>query len=113
MSTRTMDTEVDVQNPTLVLVPGMYAEVNLTLAEKNNVLSVPVTAVDTEASTVMVVTPEKHIEVRKIKLGLETADRVEVRSGLQDGDLVVIGNRGGLQPGQAVEPKIVKMGEAS
>jgi multidrug efflux pump subunit AcrA (membrane-fusion protein) len=62
---------------------------------------------------VMVVTPEKHIEVRKIKLGLETADRVEVRSGLQDGDLVVIGNRGGLQPGQAVEPKIVKVGEAS
>jgi RND family efflux transporter MFP subunit len=113
MSTRTMDTEVDVDNPSLVLIPGMYAEVNLTLASKNNVLSVPVTAVDVDGSSVMVVTPEKRIEVRKVKLGLETAERVEIRSGLQEGDLVVIGNRGGLQPGQQVEPKIVTMGGAS
>jgi RND family efflux transporter MFP subunit len=113
MSTRTMDTEVDVPNPSLVLVPGMYAEVNLTLAAKNGVLTVPVTAVDVDGSSVMVVTAEKRIEVRKVKLGLETSDRVEIQSGLQEGDLVVIGNRGGLQPGQMVEPKIVTMGEAS
>ena len=31
MATRTMDTEVDVPNPQLMLMPGMYAEVNLTL----------------------------------------------------------------------------------
>ena len=31
-STRTMETEVDVPNPNLVLMPGMYAEVDLTLA---------------------------------------------------------------------------------
>ena len=30
-ATRTMDTEVDVLNPSLMLIPGMYAEVNLTL----------------------------------------------------------------------------------
>ena len=113
MSTRTMDTEVDVQNPSLVLVPGMYAEVNLQLAEKGNVLAVPVTAVDAESSSVMVVTAENKIEVRKVKLGLETPDRVEVQSGLADGDMVVIGNRGGLQPGQTVQPKIVSMSEAS
>ena len=33
----------------------------------------------------MVVTPENRMEVRKVELGLETADRVEVRSGLQRG----------------------------
>ena len=31
LATRTMDTEVDVRNPSLLLIPGMYAEVNLTL----------------------------------------------------------------------------------
>ena len=31
LATRTMDTEVDVPNPSLLLIPGMYAEVNLTL----------------------------------------------------------------------------------
>ena len=33
LETRTMDTEVDVLNPSLVLIPGMYAEVNLRLAQ--------------------------------------------------------------------------------
>jgi RND family efflux transporter MFP subunit len=113
LSTRTMDTEVDVLNPSLVLVPGMYAEVNLTLAEKNHVLTIPVTAVDMEGGSVMVVTAENRIEIRKVKLGLETADRVEVRSGLQAGELVVIGNRGGLEAGQQVQPKIVNMAEAA
>ena len=59
----------------------------------------------------MVVTPEGRIEVRKVKLGIETANRVEIRSGLNDGDLVVIGNRSGLQAGQAVRPKITTIGK--
>jgi len=102
--------------------------VNLTLAQKTNVLAVPVAAVDVTGSddsndsgpakaadsgSVMVVTPENRIEIRKVKLGLETANRVEIRSGLQDGDLVVIGNRGGLQPGQEVRPKITTIGAGS
>src|SRR5439155_16063499 len=44
--TRTMHTEVDVQNPDLKLVPGMYASVQLTLAERNAALIVPVQAID-------------------------------------------------------------------
>src|ERR1700675_4303898 len=46
LATRTMDTEVDVSNPRLVLIPGMYAEVNLTLDNRRGVLVVPVSAVD-------------------------------------------------------------------
>jgi RND family efflux transporter MFP subunit len=130
LSTRTMDTEVDVPNPSLVLIPGMYAEVNLTLDQKRNVLAIPVTAVDVQTAnedsasgtdgdkrdqsgTVMVVTPDNQIEIRKVQLGLETANRIEVRSGLKQGDLVVIGNRGVLQPGQRVRPIITVIGGAS
>ena len=112
LATRTMDTEVDVLNPSLVLIPGMYAEVNLTLNQRKAVLAVPITAVDTEggrAGQVMVITPEQRVEVRKIELGLETADKVEVRSGLKEGDMVVIGGRAGLQPGEEVRPKMVTM----
>src|ERR1017187_10361390 len=46
VATRTMDTEVDVANPSLILIPGMYAEVNLTLDRRDKVLAVPVMAVD-------------------------------------------------------------------
>ena len=35
-ATRTMKTEVDVPNPTLELVPGMYAEVDLITEERRN-----------------------------------------------------------------------------
>jgi RND family efflux transporter MFP subunit len=107
LATRTMDTEVDVPNPSLVLIPGMYAEVNLTLDRRQRVLAVPVTAIDGDQVTV--VTAENHIEVRKVQLGLETTSKVEVRSGLKAGDLVVVGSRSGLQPGQEVRPKITAM----
>jgi RND family efflux transporter MFP subunit len=105
-STRTMDTEVDVPNPTLVLVPGMYAEVNLTLDQHNSVVAIPVMAVDADSSSVMVVTPDNRVDVRKVQLGIETANEVEVRSGLKPGDLVVLSGRTNLQPGQQVHPKV-------
>lgn len=112
-STRTMDTEVDVANPTLVLVPGMYAEVNLTLERKSGALAIPLPAVDAGAESglgrVMLVTPEGRLEARKVSLGLETANLVEVLSGLKDGDLVVIGSRASLEPGQQVKTKVTSM----
>jgi RND family efflux transporter MFP subunit len=108
LQTRTMDTEVDVPNPGLVLYPGMYAEVDLTLARRNRALAVPLTAVDADGK-VMVVTPNNRVEVRKIALGLETASQVEVRSGLNEGDLVVIGSLSSLDPGQEVRPKVTTM----
>jgi len=123
MATRTMDTEVDVPNPGLILIPGMYAEVDLSLARRTGVLAIPVTAVDTDndntatngthgtstSGQVMVVTPNNRVEVRKIALGLETANRVEVLSGLNEGDMVVIGGRAALQPGEEVRPKVTSM----
>ena len=116
-ATRTMDTEVDVTNPSLVIIPGMYAEVDLNLDSRHGVLVVPVTAVDVgsdeSSGQVAVVTPENHIEIRKVQLGLETATRVEIRSGLKEGDLVVVGTRSGLQAGQEVKPKITSMAAPS
>jgi RND family efflux transporter MFP subunit len=123
-STRTMDTEVDVPNPSLILIPGMYAEVTLALEHRNDALAVPVSAVDpdlqgsdtgpvpgtgTATGRVMLVTPEGRVEVRKVTLGLETSNLVEIRSGLSAGDLVVIGNRSALQSGQQVKPKLTTM----
>jgi RND family efflux transporter MFP subunit len=115
LETRTMDTEVDVENPTLLLIPGMYAEVDLTLSQRRDVLAVPVTAVDVDAGNpaaggVMVVTHNNRIQPRQIELGLETANRVEVRSGLNEGDMVVIGSRAALQPGEEVQPKVTSIG---
>lgn len=119
VATRTMDTEVDVLNPTLVLIPGMYAEVNLTLDRRNQVLAIPVMAVDRDNSDsqpgspqtgqVLIVTPNNRVEKRKVTLGIESSNNVEVRSGLNEGDSVVLSGRSALQPGQEVRSKVTEM----
>lgn len=108
-ATRTMETEVDVPNPNLVLVPGMYAVAVLTLEKHRGALAVPVEAVeDQETSpTVMVVDSEGKLALREVKLGIETANRVEVLSGIAKGEMVVVGSRGQFRVGQKVQPKLV------
>jgi len=110
LATRTMDTEVDVPNPTLVLIPGMYAEVDLTLDSRHGILAVPVTAVDMgsddSSGKVAVVTTDNHVDLRSVKLGLQNAASVEIKSGLKPGEQVVVGSRAGLQQGQEVRPKM-------
>jgi RND family efflux transporter MFP subunit len=119
VATRTMDTEVDVANPSLILIPGMYAEVNLTLDRRDKVLAVPVMAVDRDNSDsqpgaaqtgqVSIVTPNNRVEKRKVTLGIESSNNVEIRSGLNEGDSVVLTGRSTLQPGQEVRPKVTAM----
>jgi RND family efflux transporter MFP subunit len=111
-STRTMKTEVDVPNPSLVLVPGMYAEVELVTEQRKNVLSVPVEAVDGSGSEahVFTVEPTGEIQIVPVALGIETAREIEIRSGdLKDGDEVVVGPRSGIKEGSKVRPKVISI----
>jgi len=111
-ATRTMETEVDVPNPKLILIPGMYASVDLRLENRPGVLSIPVAAADATGAEprVFKVTAENTIDVVPVRLGLETSNRVEVLSGLKEGDAVVVGARAGLKPGDRVKPQIVSIG---
>jgi RND family efflux transporter MFP subunit len=103
-STRTMDTEVDVQNPTLTLIPGMYAEVNLQIAESRGALAIPLDAVDRSTSAARAyVVAEGVIRIVPVTLGLETDQSVEILSGLKEGDTVVVGRHAGLREGQKVQ----------
>jgi RND family efflux transporter MFP subunit len=109
-STRTMKTEVDVLNPTLVLVPGMYAEVDLTTEQRKNVLTVPMEAIDGsgDSARVFTVEPSGTIQNVPVRLGIENAQRIEVRSGdLKEGDSVVVGSRARLKAGSKVQPKVI------
>jgi RND family efflux transporter MFP subunit len=110
-STRTMKTEVDVANPGLVLIPGMYAEADLTTEQRKQALSIPVEAVDGsgDSASVDVVDSAGAIQVIPVRLGIESAQRIEVRSGeLKDGDRVVVGSRASLKAGARVRPKEIE-----
>jgi multidrug efflux pump subunit AcrA (membrane-fusion protein) len=107
MSTRTMLTEVDVDNSNYLYTPGMYASVRLTLAQQKNVLTVPIQSVDTGDNPSVLIVKDNKIEKRSVDVGLETPDRAEIQKGLEEGDLVVVGSRGSLQVGQSAIPKMV------
>ena len=109
---RTMHTEVDVPNPNFELVPGMYASVRIPLHSATNVLTVPVQAVQASGEgrgSVFVVTSSNQIEKRDVTLGLQTANHVEITSGLSENQIVVFGEQSQYKTGQIVKPKFVNM----
>ena len=109
-TTRTMLTEIEVPNPGLEFKPGMYATVVLRVAKRPGALAVPVEAVSGGKTPMVLLVTRKHqIEERTITLGLETPNYYEVLAGLQEGDLVIIGNRAAYQAGQKVEPKVIQL----
>lgn len=110
-STRTMQTEIDVPNPKLELVPGMYAYASLALERRNNVLTAPVEALDRRGDrvTVLRVDARGKIERVPVELGLETPNRVEIVSGLTAGDAVVVSARSQLREGQVVQTKLIDL----
>jgi len=107
--TRTMHTEVDVSNPQRVLLPGLYAEAELQLDQKENVPAVPVQALDHEGdkTTVFVVNRDGTLENRVVQVGLQTSNDAEIISGLREGEQVVVSDRNGLKSGQKVHPQTV------
>jgi RND family efflux transporter MFP subunit len=106
--TRTMITEIEVSNPNLELVPGMYAEVRLKVQRRPHALAVPIEAVPPgQSSSVYVVTEQGQVEERPVSLGMDTPTKFEIKSGLKEGEMVLVGSRSQVHPGQTVEAKFI------
>lgn len=111
-STRTMDTEVDIANPSGLIRPGMYGYASVVTDRRADTLAVPIQAVARGARpTVMVIRDDGQVEERAVKVGLETPNSVEILSGLREHELVFIGNRSGLKAGTRVEAKVLQAAE--
>jgi RND family efflux transporter MFP subunit len=107
--TRTMHTEIDVENLDGTLKEGMYADAKIILKQQNDALTIPIQALERNSSgaTVLIVDNQGRVEERQVKLGAEGSDRVEVLAGLAENDRVIIGNRGEFRGGEKVRPKPV------
>jgi RND family efflux transporter MFP subunit len=111
-TTRTMQVEIDVANDSYKLQPGMYANVALQTQSRADALTIPIQAVqhNNDKTMVLLVDQQNRVQSREIKTGLEDPVRVEVISGLNEGDRVIVGNFGAYQAGQVVEPKLTRLG---
>jgi RND family efflux transporter MFP subunit len=112
--TRTMETEIDVANSNASLVPGMYAETVLDLVRKDSSLTVPIQAVSRNGAetTVLLVGAGNRVEQRHVTIGMDTAQRLEILTGLSEGDRVVVGAGGQVRPGDEVRPQPIEESKA-
>jgi len=107
-STRTMKTEADVRNPQHVLRPGMYADVTLEIERLPNVLVISDSALAVEGSKKFVrVVRDGTAHRVQVETGLDDGNQVEIRSGLKRGEQVVFAGKDGLAEGKVVQASTV------
>ena len=105
LSTRTMLTEIDIDNPNRRLYPRMYATVMLELEQHPNALELPAGAVDQSHGDSIVMTVRDGVLTRvPVKTGISNGRSIEITSGLNPGDEVVATFSPGLSEGQRVRP---------
>lgn len=89
-ATRTAAMEIEVPNPGFRLKPGSYARVRLTVERRAEALTVPRNAVvDTEGKRGVYLVEAQTARFREVQTGLIDSERIEITSGLNDGDRVV------------------------
>lgn len=102
--------KVHIENPEKILKLGMTANVDFVIKSKQQVLSVPKSAILAQGGKQFVFTiKDQKLERKEIITGIEGEEFMEVTSGLQPGDKVVVGIRteaggGGLYFGQDTIP---------
>lgn len=108
---RTVDVEAEFDRPedSRGMLPGYSADIEVIVAEKDNVLRVPTEAI-LEGDKVLVFHEGEPLEQRTIETGLSNWEWTEVTRGLREGETVVVSvDRKGVEPGvpavrESVEP---------
>jgi membrane fusion protein (multidrug efflux system) len=101
--TKTMLTEIEIQNPTGQLRPGMYASVQLQVERKQNALLLPVQAVLVEKSgTSVFIVANAKAKKTAVHTGFNDGTHVEIIDGLALGQRVILIGKQILNDGQPV-----------
>ena len=106
--------EMDVENPKKVLLPGMYAEVNVPLKSHDSTFVIPKTALvqSTEKVFVVRVDAQHRAQWIDVQKGIQSKDVVEVYGkDLHLGDKLVKVATDEIRDGQPVNDKPAKKGE--
>ena len=102
--TRTLLTEVDVNNKDGELTAGLYGIVHLQMRRSNPVVLIPSQAVifNKDGLSAAVVSNGK-VELRKLELEADNGANVEVRIGLRPGDRVILSPPANIADGMRVQ----------
>ena len=104
---RMLPVEIDIDNHDNRLTAGLYAEIHFDLPRAAPVIMVPSEALNYEADglSVETVTADNKIAVRKVKIGRDYGDHLEILDGLPDGSQLVVHPPSALHEGSVVAPQ--------
>lgn len=104
LTTRTLLVEIEVDNPTGTLLTGSYAEVHLKVATHASTLLLPVNALLFRSEGLRVgVVKDGRVVLTALTPGRDLGNQIEVVSGLQPDDQVIINPPDSLVSGQQVQ----------
>ena len=103
-ASRTLLTEIDVENPKGELLPGSYAEVHLKLPGEATTFKLPVNAVifRTEGVRVALVGADGKVILQPVTLGRDYGNSLEIVSGLTGTERVIINAPDSIEAGEPV-----------
>ncbi len=103
-STGTVKVTVEATEPPKQVRPGSFVSVNIVRETRSEALLLPREAVLRELQKAHVFVADGEVaEKRSVTLGLEEGDLIEVTSGVEAGDQVIVAGQGGLKDGSAVK----------
>ena len=104
MTTRTLQVEIDVNNPSGTLLTGSYAEVKLKLPEVNSTYLLPVeTLIFRSQNLLVAVVKDGKVVLTRVTPGRDLGERIEILAGLNSDDQVIINPPDSIVSGQAVQ----------
>ena len=104
-SSRTLLAEVDIDNPTGIIRPGVFAEVTLSVPRSKAALIIPDNALVTNASNTQVVEvlPNSTLHYQNVTVGRDYGQTLELTSGVSSSTSIVVNPLESLQEGQSVQ----------
>jgi len=105
INTRTLQIDVEIPNENNALLPGAYVEVAMTITLGNSLIVPTNTLIFGSGGPFIAVVKDNRAEKKKVTLGVDFGNQVEIRSGLAPDDLMILNPMDSLVNGQAVVPQ--------
>ena len=107
-NTGTVPVRGEFPNPNRLLLPGGFVTVSASGAEPTLALTVPQAAIqeDQAGRFVLMVGADNQVQIRRIEIGSQQGPDWVVRSGLEEGDMVIVQGLQRVRPGMAVNPTV-------
>lgn len=107
---RTLLTEVIIPNKQGELVSGLYGQVNFNVQQDTPPVVIPANTllVQSEGPQVVLVKPDKTLQIKPVEIGRDFGTAVEIINGLNGNEQLVLNPTDNLQEGQAVQVRTVE-----